>query len=758
MMRYLNPGAPVHERVTDLLGRMTLREKVGQLQQRLHGWEAYTLTADGTAEPTSLLREEAERWGGLGSLYGLFRADPWSGVDWSNGIRPERMSAAARVIQDQVLDASRHGIPALLTEEAPHGHQALGAVVLPTNLAVGATWNPVLLRDASAEVALWLRRAGVHLALCSGLDMARDPRWGRSEECYSEDPYLASAMTRASVLGFQGDRAEQIDRRHVGVVLKHLAGQGASIGGRNTSGAPIGTRELAEIHLPAARAGFDAGALGFMASYNDVDGTPSVANHRLLTRMLRDEWGFTGFVMADGGAIDRLAHTGASSAMSAALALNAGVDMSLWDESFTHLEAAVARGLVDESMIDQACARVLATKFRLGLFEDPLPATGELSSGGTGGRLSALSEELAQECLVLLSNDGALPLPDSITRIAVIGPNADDLDALLGDYVAPQQPGGGASLYAALAEAVSAGTEVRTVRGSGLRVRDPAELAAARDLAEWADVTVLAVGGSSRRTYDTAFADNGAAGSANVDPEMTAGEGVDLARIGLDPAQLELAREVRAAGRPVITVVIAGRAHGIEEILNLSDAVIYAWYPGPHGGTAIADVLLGNASPSGALPVSLPRESGTLPIAHDERIEPAGTYADAPAGPLFPFGFSLASQSVSVSTPSLARDELRWLPSASVEVVVDATNGTPHIVDRVVALFAFRPVPGTWPRRRELVGFTKVRLAPHESRSLAFTVDLGWAAPHFERYDEPLEVTFSNHAEGRAVLRLLPPV
>lgn len=757
-IRYLDPTAATNERVHDLISRMSLREKIGQLQQRLHGWKAYEHGSDGVLELTPTLRDEVERWGGLGSLYGLFRADPWSGVDWSNGILPERRATAARAVQDLVLDTSRHGIPALITEEAPHGHQSLGATVLPTNLSVGATWNPELLREASAEVARWLRRGGAHLALCSGLDIARDPRWGRSEECYSEDPHLAAALTRANVLGLQGEDRTRIDHHHVGVVLKHFAGQGSSMGGRNTAGAAIGTTELREIHLPAARAGVEAGALGLMASYNDVDGVPSIANHNLLTTILRGEWGFEGFVMADGAGVDRLAHTGASPVLSAALAVTAGVDMSLWDDSFTHLEDALAKGWITESQIDRACARVLATKFTLGLFEDPVPAVGELSAGSLAGRsLSTISEEMAQECLVLLSADGCLPVSGAASRIAVIGPNADSFDALLGDYVAPQPLGSGATIFSAIAGKAAAGVEVRTAPGSGLRMRDPERLAAARELARWADVVVLAVGGSSRRLYESAFAANGAAESGAVDLEMTAGEGVDLADVTLDAAQVELAREVRAVASKVISVVIAGRAHGIEDLLRLSNAVLYAWYPGPSGGNAIADVLFGHATPSGALPVSLPRTSASLPVAYNERLEPAGEYADLDSGPLFPLGFSALPSSLTVSRPNLRSPEVTWSSCAVAHVEITITNTGRDPGATVASLFMFRPVPGVWPRRKELVAFERARLDAGETRVIEFTIDLGWAASHFDRFDAPLDVTFSGAGDGDCVLRMYPP-
>src|SRR6185437_4076686 len=272
---FRDPAQPLAARVEDLLGRLTLREKVGQLNQRLLGWHAYARTPGGFVT-TSTLDDEVERWGGLGALYGLQRADAWSGRDWSTGIDPAAALEVAALVQKRVVAGSRFGIPALFVEEAPHGHQALGAQFFPTNLGAAATFRPDLLEAAAAHVARELRASGAHLALVSGLDILRDPRWGRCEECFGEDPLLAARFTRALVRGFRTQSG-------LGVVLKHFAGQGAAIGGRNGSGPPIGPRELAEIHLPAARAGVAEGALGVMAAYNDLDGVPCTANEALLT-------------------------------------------------------------------------------------------------------------------------------------------------------------------------------------------------------------------------------------------------------------------------------------------------------------------------------------------------------------------------------------------------------------------------------------------------------------------------------------------
>lgn len=404
---YRNPTAPIEARVRDLLGRMTLREKVGQLNQRMYGWNAYRRTPSGF-ELTEALHVETERFAGLGALYGLLRADAWSGVDHATGADAADSAALADLVQRHVVDNSRLGIPALFVEEVPHGHMALDGTVFPVNLAVGATWNPQLYEQAAAHAAAELRSRGGHLALVSALDIARDPRWGRTEECFGEDPYLASRLTEALVRGMQGDPGDLFAPDKAPVVLKHFAGQGATIGGRNSAESELGPRELHEIHLPAARAGVRAGAAAVMAAYNEVDGMPCSGNRALLHDLLRQRWGFEGLVMADGLAVDRLARITGGKVSAGALALNAGVDLSLWDEGFTHLEEAVERGLVSEQTLDAAVARVLRLKFRLGLFEQPYTASPlPLPSVGRD-----LSTALARAAVTLLhNNSGVLPIP-----------------------------------------------------------------------------------------------------------------------------------------------------------------------------------------------------------------------------------------------------------------------------------------------------------------------------------------------------------
>ncbi|WP_020428288.1 glycoside hydrolase family 3 protein, partial [Paenibacillus riograndensis] len=531
---YKNSSFRVEERVQDLLSRMTLREKIGQLNQRMYGWDAYAWE-NGELVLTEAFRQEVAAGGGMGALYGLFRSDPWSGVDYSNGITAADSASAANKVQRYIREHTRLGIPVLLSEECPHGHQALDGTLLPVNLAVGATWNPQLMEQAYSKVALELRSRGAQIGLLSALDILHDPRWGRSEECYSEDPFLAAAFTAAAVRGMQGTRGEPASPGKVAVILKHLCAQGAAQGGRNAGPAAIGERELREIHLPAARAGAAAGAAGFMAAYNEIDGIPCHANEALLSGILRGEWGFDGIVMADGQAIDRLVALTGSHEGAAALALSAGVDLSLWDKGFTTLEEAVKLGLASEADIDRAAARVLTLKFRLGLFDEPYTDEQQALTAVGHADTRELNLQVARESVVLLKNEGGLlPLAAQHRRIAVIGPNADRLYNQLGDYTSIQREGTGTTVLKGIRQCAPGGAEVVYALGCGIRESSTAGLSEAVELARSADVAVLVLGGSSARQFGGDFEANGAAIISEGSPsEMDCGEGVDLADLRL---------------------------------------------------------------------------------------------------------------------------------------------------------------------------------------------------------------------------------
>ncbi|GGV41004.1 beta-glucosidase [Streptomyces longisporoflavus] len=718
---YREAGAPVADRVRDLLSRMTLTEKAGQVNQRMYGWDAYERTPDphGGHRLTDAFRAEVAAFDGMGALYGLQRADPWSGVTFADGITAADAARVSNAVQRYVMSSTRLGIPVLLVEEVPHGHQALDGTVLPVNLAVGATWDPELYEAAAAGAAAELRARGGHVALVSALDLVRDPRWGRAEECFGEDPYLAARFTRALVRGMQGDGAGFAPDR-AAVVLKHFAGQGATVGGRNSAATELGPRELHEVHLVAAWAGVRAGAAGVMAAYNEYDGLPCAAGRELLTGLLRGRWGFEGLVMADGCALDRLVRLTGDPVAAGALALDAGTDLSLWDACFPRIAEAVEQGLVSEQTLDAAVARVLTLKFRLGLFERPYvdeeperaPALGELS------------ERLARESVVLLSHDGtALPMA-AASRVAVIGPGADSLPRQLGDYTAPQRPGTGLTVLDGIRAVAPPGSEVTYARGCELVGGDRGGIPEAVALAAAADTAVLVLGGSSARESGTRFDSNGAAVVASGAPvDMTCGEGVDLAELSLPEGQSALLDAVAATGTPVVVVLVQGRPHAVPELSGRAGAVLSAWYPGPWGGRAVADVLFGRAEPVGRLPVSVPRSAAQLPVFYNAKDHGYRGYVDQPATALYAFGHGLSYTTVAYGEPRLSRTRVPVSdPGLTCTVAVTNTGARP--VRETVQLYV-RRVSGSssWPRVRELRGFARVDLAPGEEAEVAFVVE-----------------------------------
>jgi beta-glucosidase len=705
-MLYLDKNRTPQERARDLLSRMDLREKAGQLAQKLFGFRCYSFEG-GELSLTEEFKDEVERCSGLGTLYGLYRADPWSKRGLTNGLSGANARRAYDMAQRWVMEHSRFGIPMLLSSECPHGHQALDGYLLPVNLAAGAAWNPELLRSAYRVCGEQLKELGVDFSLMSMLDMLRDPRWGRSEECYSEDPCLSAAMARAALEGCQS--------QGVVAVAKHFCAQGETTGGVNASAARIGPRELREIHLPVMKACCEAGAGGVMAAYNEIDGVFCHANRELLQDILRGELGFAGLVMADGIAIDRLDQLTGSSAASGALALSSGVDVGLWDEAFSHLEEAVRQGLVPESVLDKSVLRVLELKFRRGLFEKPYleqtpPKTFSYESHPE-------SLELSRQSPVLLKNDGVLPLKAECS-IAVIGPNAACIYNQLGDYTPAQRPGTGVTLLEGLRQEL--GREIPFEQGCTVCGGETDGIPRAVELAKESDVVVLALGGSSSRFAGAVFDSNGAAVvSGRV--EMDCGEGVDSPSLTLPGAQEELAERIFALGKPVVTVVIAGRPYAIPEICERSQAVVYAFYPGPMGGKALAEILLGKLSPSGRLPASLPKSAGHLPCYYNYKSSAA-----PPEVPwLYPFGYGLSYTSFAFSELSFPKEisvqELRQGKRAEISFTVENTGGMGAYA--VPQLFLKKPYGSIVHRAKELKAFEKFFVPAGEKLRRTLTLD-----------------------------------
>lgn len=729
-----------HAAVDRLIDSMSFTQKVGQLNQRLFGWKSVERNAAGRLVASAELKQEIDRWGGLGALYGLLRADPWSGQHWGNGIRPEERPEAVAVVQQTVLERGAHGIGVLLSEEAPHGHQALGGAVLPTNLGLGATFDSQGVQEAEAAVAAELAASGIHIALVSGLDIARDPRWGRCEECFGEDPLMASRMCEAIVTGMQGEHRSKVGRGGVAVVLKHLAAQGEAVGGRNGQSAVLGPHDLHEIHLPPVAAGVRAGALGFMAAYNDIDSVPCCANPWLLEDYLRDQLGFDGIVMADGLAVDRLEDMAGSIPAAGRAALLAGVDVSLWDEGFARLEEYVDDEQV-AAAVDTALRRVLELKAMFGLLPEDgadtaaiaMPDADAIAQATADGREQA--KRMAREAITLINDGRSAVTLDSIRGVLtdaqagpviVAGPFADDFGCFLGDYTAPLPADEQSSIYRQLV--------ARLGKDRVCLAAKPSDVSADR----WASAAavVFVCGSTSERSYDSEFDDNGAA-KAVAEYGATCGEGVDLSDIRLPWHQDEMLDEVVAlTTAPVVSVVVCGRAHVLTHVIGQSAVTIWVGYAGQYGPQAVADVLIDGAGLPGRLPVTLPAHPAAIPVRYNDRQSAAHVYKDAAEPVLREFGYGAGSLA-GVTFSGMHADA----ESRANEVLVQVTaHAGDHKTAGSVNLFAHVSGGRRIPRLAVLVDSVALTLEAGESHAVSFSVP-------FERLmdeaDDNVRVTFA---------------
>ena len=729
-----------HAAVDRLIDSMSFTQKVGQLNQRLFGWKSVERNAAGRLVASDELKQEIDRWGGLGALYGLLRADPWSGQHWGNGIRPEERPEAVAVVQQTVLERGAHGIGVLLSEEAPHGHQALGGAVLPTNLGLGATFDSQGVQEAEAAVAAELAASGIHIALVSGLDIARDPRWGRCEECFGEDPLMASRMCEAIVTGMQGEHRSKVGRGGVAVVLKHLAAQGEAVGGRNGQSAVLGPHDRHEIHLPPVAAGVRAGALGFMAAYNDIDSVPCCANPWLLEDYLRDQLGFDGIVMADGLAVDRLEDMAGSIPAAGRAALLAGVDVSLWDEGFARLEEYVDDEQV-AAAVDTALRRVLELKAMFGLLPEDgadtaaiaMPDADAIAQATADGREQA--KRMAREAITLINDGRSAVTLDSIRGVLtdaqagpviVAGPFADDFGCFLGDYTAPLPADEQSSIYRQLV--------ARLGKDRVCLAAKPSDVSADR----WASAAavVFVCGSTSERSYDSEFDDNGAA-KAVAEYGATCGEGVDLSDIRLPWHQDEMLDEVVAlTTAPVVSVVVCGRAHVLTHVIGQSAVTIWVGYAGQYGPQAVADVLIDGAGLPGRLPVTLPAHPAAIPVRYNDRQSAAHVYKDAAEPVLREFGYGAGSLA-GVTFSGMHADA----ESRANEVLVQVTaHAGDHKTAGSVNLFAHVSGGRRIPRLAVLVDSVALTLEAGESHAVSFSVP-------FERLmdeaDDNVRVTFA---------------
>ncbi|QFG68447.1 glycoside hydrolase family 3 N-terminal domain-containing protein [Ornithinimicrobium pratense] len=690
--------APPPTDVAELLAAMSLEEKLAQI---VGFWdkgdgEAVAPLQGAFVEAQGLYDVAAQGLGHLTRVYGTRPVDPVERARWLWDF------------QRWLVGSTQHGIPALVHEECLTGLSAWRAATYPTPLAWGASFDPDLVGEVAGLVGETMRQLGVHQGLAPVLDVVRDPRWGRVEEAISEDPYLVATIGTAYVEGLQ--------EQGVHATLKHFVGYSASQAGRNFAPVHAGPRELEDVLMvPFEMALVEGGARSVMHSYTEVDGVPVAADADLLTGVLRERWGFAGTVVADyfGVAFLHVLHRVAADLGEAAgQALLAGVDIELptGDAYLAPLAAAVRSGAVDEALVDRACTRALEQKAELGLlgatFEDEPPTQVDLD----GPRHRAAARRLAQESVVLLANDGTLPLTDP-SRIAVIGPNADRLEALFGCYsfinhVIAQHPEVDAGIVApTVHEALAAewpGAVLQHVRGCEVDSEDASDIEEAVAAARGAEVAVVVVGDSS-----------GLFGRA------TSGEGCDRDDLELPGVQRQLVEAVLATGTPVVLVLLTGRPYAVDWALEACSAVVQAFFPGEEGAGAIAGVVSGRVNPSGHLPVSLPRSAGSQPYTYLH--PPLGGDSDVTnlsSRPALPFGHGL-----SYTTFEVGDLEVRAGSTAeAVEAQVRVTNTGERAGDDVIQLYARDLVASVTRPVAQLVGYARVTLDPGQSRVLTFSV------------------------------------
>ena len=670
-------NADIETRVSALLARMTLQEKLGQLQQ-LDG------QGDGNFRPEHV---DMVRKGLLGSTLGV-----------RNGGRPNQLQRVA-------VEESRLKIPLLFGFDTIHGYRT----IFPIPLAEAATWDPSLAERSSSIAAKEAYAAGLRWTFAPMVDIARDPRWGRITEGAGEDPFLGAAFARARVRGFQGEDYSQPGK--ILATAKHWVAYGAAEGGRDYNTTEMSEQTLRSIYFPPFKAAVDAGVGTLMSAFNALNGVPTSGNQFTLTKVLRDEWKFDGFVVSDYTAVqEMIAHGYAADGKDAArLSLNAGVDMEMVSRLFNqHGPQLLQERKVTQATIDEAVRRILRIKFRLGLFEKPYVDESLEKTAYLTPENRAIARDVAGRSMVLLKNEReTLPLAKSVASIAMIGPLADDKRSPLGWWSGDGKDEDTVTPLAGIKAKVSPQTKITYAKGCDVLADDTSGFAEATTAARNSDVAIVVVG----------------------EPKEFSGEAASRASLDLPGRQMDLVKEVARVGKPTIVVLVNGRPPTIGWIADNVPAILEAWMGGTESGNAIADILFGDVNPGGKLPVTFPRLTGQVPIYYnhlntgrppvaDSRYN--SKYIDAPWTPQFPFGFGLSYTQFRISNVSLSATQIR--PNGSVRVTAEVENSGKRAGDEVVQVY-IRDVAASIARPvKELKGFQRVTLQPGEKRRLEFVL------------------------------------
>ena len=718
LVPYRNSALPAEKRVKDLLSRMTLEEKAAQMFSVWQKKPQTLLDDDGKFDPVKA-RKSFKHGHGLGQV-----GRP---SDAGKGLTARQMAETTNDIQKYFLENSRLGIPVIFHEECLHGHAAVGGTSYPQPIALASTFNSALIEAIFTATALEARSRGAHQALTPVVDVARDPRWGRVEETYGEDPYLVSRMGIAAVRGFQGDATFR-DKKRMIATLKHFCGHGQPESGMNCAPANVSLRVLRETFFyPFKETVQKAGAISVMPSYNELDGVPSHKNTWLLRDVLRKEFGFKGFTVSDYFAVWELGYrpdthghfVAADKKESCKLAVEAGVNIELADtDCYAHLVELVKKRELKESQLDELVAPMLLWKFKLGLFDDPYVDPDEAERVVGCENHCELARQSAREVITLLKNEGGLaPLDLSKYKtIAVIGPNADR--TLLGGY------SGVPKHEVTVLEGIKSrvGNRAKVVYSEGCKITiggnwnqdavvpsDPQEdlkqIADAVQVAKQADVIVLAIG-ENEQTSREAWGLNHMGDRANLD---------------LIGRQEELVKAMLATGQPVVVLYYGGRPNSINYLVQNVPVIFECWYLGQENGHAVADVLFGDVNPSGKLPISIPRSAGHLPVFYNYKPSARRGYLFDDVSPLFAFGYGLSYTSFAIKNVRLEKSKIR--ANGSTRVSADVTNIGKREGAEVVQMYIRDLVSSVTRPVKELKGFQKIFLRPGETKTVTLDVN-----------------------------------
>ena len=713
---YKDPSFSIDVRLSDLLSRMTLEEKVGQLLCPL-GWEMYEIHGSEVHPSGKFKQLIKER--NVGMLWATYRADPWTKKTLANGLNPEMAAKAGNALQKYVMENTRLGIPMFLAEEAPHGHMAIGATVFPTGIGMAATWSPELVKEVGQVIAKEIRSQGGHISYGPVLDLTRDPRWSRVEETFGEDPVLSGILGASMVDGLGGGNLSQ--KYATIATLKHFLAYAVPEGGQNGNYASVGIRDLHQNFLPPFRKAIDTGALSVMTSYNSIDGIPCTSNYYLLTQLLRNEWKFRGFVVSDLYSIEGIheSHFVAPTKENAAIqSVMAGVDVDLGGDAYTNLCHAVQSGQMDKAVIDTAVCRVLRMKFEMGLFEHPYVDPKIAAKTVRRKEHIELARKIAQSSITLLKNENSiLPLSKMINKVAVIGPNADNRYNMLGDYTAPQEDSNVKTVLDGIITKLSP-SRVEYVRGCAIRDTTVNEIEQAIEAARRSEVVIVVVGGSSARDFKTSYKETGAAvaeeGSVS---DMECGEGFDRASLSLLGRQQELLESLQKTGKPLIVVYIEGRPLEKNWASEYADALLTAYYPGQEGGNAIADVLFGDYNPSGRLPISVPRSVGQIPVYYNKKAPRNHDYVEVSSSPLYSFGYGMSYTTFEYSDLQVVQKSARCF-----EVSFKVKNTGKYDGEEVSQLYMRDEYASVVQPMKQLKHFERFHLKKGEEKKVTFVL------------------------------------